>query len=75
MDKVKNAGIVLFSIGVVILLAYPLYHFAIGFIDADMPVAIKAGLFVMSFGLAIVMVQLVRERIKDSKKEKKSLKE
>ena len=75
MDNVKNVGIVLFSIGVVILLAYPLYHFAIGFIDADMPAAVKVGIFVMSSGLVIVMVQLVRERIKDSKKEKKSLKE
>ena len=75
MDKVKNVGIVFFSIGVVILLAYPLYHFAIGFIDADMPAAVKVGLFVMSFGLAIVLVQLVFERMKDSKKEKKSLKE
>ncbi len=75
MDTVKNAGIVLFSIGVVILLAYPLYHFAIGFVDADMPAAVKVGLFVMSFGLAVLLVQLVSERIKDSKAEKKSLKE
>ncbi|RLG15063.1 MAG: hypothetical protein DRN71_02230 [Candidatus Nanohalarchaeota archaeon] len=75
MDKVKNVGIMLFSIGVMILLAYPLYLFAIGFIDADMPVAVKVGLFVMLSGLVIVLVQLVFERFKDSKKEKKSLKE
>ncbi len=75
MDNVKNAGVVFFTIGVVILLVYPLYLFAIDFVDADMPVVIKVGLVVMFFGLVIVMVQLVRERIRDSKAERKSLKE
>ncbi|MEA3342719.1 MAG: hypothetical protein U9Q92_01000 [archaeon] len=75
MDGVKNAGIVLFSLGIGVILLYVFYLFIADFIGDDMPLVIKAGLLAMFAGLVIVMVQLVFERISDSKKEKKSLKE
>ena len=75
MDGVKNAGIVLFSLGIGVILLYVSYLFIADFIGEDMPLVIKAGLLAMFTGLVIVMVQLVFERIRDSKKEKKSLKE
>ena len=75
MDGVKNAGIVLFSLGIGVILLYVFYQYIAAFIDADMPLVIKAGLLAMFIGLVIVMIQLVFERIGDSEKEKKSLKE
>ncbi len=75
MDGVKNAGIVLFSLGIGVILLYVSYLFIADFIGEDMPLVIKAGLLAMFTGLVIVMVQLVFERIRDSKKDKKSLKE
>ncbi len=75
MDGVKNAGIMLFLLGTATILLYVLYHYIADFIGADMPLVIKVGLLAMFTGLVIVMVQLVFERISDSKKEKKSLKE
>ena len=75
MDGFKKTGIMLFSLGIGVILFYSFYHFIDKVIGAEMPWAIKAGLFAMFFGLAIVLVQLVFERLRDSKKEKKSLKE
>ena len=75
MDGVKNAGIMLFSLGIGVILLYVFYHYIADFIGADMPLIIKAGLLAMFIGLVIVMIHLVFERIGDSKREKKSLKE
>ncbi len=75
MDGVKNAGIMLFSLGVGVILLYVFYHYILDFIGADISPVIKVGLLAMFFGFVIVMVQLVFERMGDSKREKKSLKE
>ncbi|MFH1127751.1 MAG: hypothetical protein ABIG84_00565 [archaeon] len=73
MDKVKNAGIVIFSSGVVVLLGYFFYNFIAGFMGAEVPIVIKAGVGLVFFGLLVIIVQLVRERMRDSVEDEKLL--
>lgn len=73
MDKIKNTGLMLLLSGFLILSIYYFYYFFIGFVDvlfdANLPVVVRIGIFAILFGLLIIMIYLVGERVKDSRKD------
>ncbi len=75
MDKIKNLGVLIFSFGIGLILLYFLYHLIVEFVVSDTSTVVIVAVSAIFLGLVIVMVQLIYERMKDSKKEKKSLKE
>lgn len=66
MNKIQLIGIGLFSLGILVILAYSFYEF---FLKAvDFPETIKISLLFIFLGLILVLVSLAFERIKELKK-------
>ena len=68
MDKMQTIGVIAFLAGIIMLTAYGLYIFLIA---EEIPLIIRVGIAVMSIGIVIVIVALIRERLQDIKKGKR----
>lgn len=61
----RGLGWILLSAGAAILAGFGLWHFVTGFLlDASAPLAVRLGAGTAAFGLAILAVSAVRERIR-----------
>jgi multisubunit Na+/H+ antiporter MnhB subunit len=67
MRNVQLLGVSLLVLGILIMVGYGLYHFAIA---EDAPLIIKTGVIVIFLGIIVVLLSLIRERLRDLKKER-----
>ena len=59
----RGLGWIFLSIGTIIVLVYAAYQFLIGlFGDADVPVFVKAGIFLLVAGVIFLLISVARER-------------
>jgi hypothetical protein len=64
MKFLNILGLILFSLGVVILVGFGLYKF---FQDATVPVIIRYSIVAMILGTIIILTSLIKERLKEKK--------
>jgi len=67
MKNIQILGVSLLVLGILIMVGYGLYHFAIA---EDIPLLIKTGVIVIFLGIVVVLLSLIRERLRDLKKER-----
>ncbi len=74
MDKIQTLGIVILAVGLLMFPAYGIYVLSgrIQELVSEVPIAIRVGIFLLFSGFVIVMISLIRERIVDWRKEKKT---
>jgi len=59
----RGLGWIFLSIGTIIVLVYAAYQFLIAlFGDADVPVFVKAGIFLLVAGVIVLLISVARER-------------
>ena len=64
MKFLNILGLILFSLGVIILVSFGLYKF---FQDTTIPVIIRYSIIAMILGTIIILTSLIKERLKEKK--------
>jgi uncharacterized membrane protein len=65
-SKVRNLGIFILILGIVILLGSGFYYFVKEFImDINLPIIIKLGLSGVLIGVFVLLISLIKERIEE----------
>ena len=64
MKPLNILGLVIFSTGVLILAGFGLYEF---FKDIEVPQIVKWGIIIVIFGVIILLISLISERLKEKK--------
>ena len=62
MEKVRFFGFILLGIGVIILLAYALYHFVKA---SEVPLVIRLGVVGILTGIIFLLISVIRERFEE----------
>ncbi len=62
MEKVRFFGFILLGFGVIILLAYALYHF---FKAEDIPLIIRLGVVGIITGIGFLLLSVIKERFEE----------
>jgi len=64
MKFLNILGLILFSLGVIILVGFGLYKF---FQDTTVPVMIRYSIIAMILGTIVILTSLIKERLKEKK--------
>ncbi len=67
MKTSQFVGVGLLVLGIVVIAGYGIFMFAI---EEDIPLFIRIGLALVAVGVALVLLSLVKERLRDLKKER-----
>ncbi len=67
MKNTQILGVSLLVLGILIIVGYGLYLFALA---EDVPLIIRTGVIVIFLGIVVVLLSLIRERLRDLKKER-----
>ncbi|UCD07149.1 MAG: hypothetical protein JSW41_04970 [Candidatus Aenigmatarchaeota archaeon] len=67
MKNTQTLGVSLLVLGILIIVGYGLYLFALA---EDVPLIIRTGVIVIFLGIVVVLLSLIRERLRDLKKER-----
>lgn len=62
MEFLNILGLILFSLGIVILVGFSLYKF---FQNPTIPIIIRYGIVAVIWGTIIILISLIRERLKE----------
>ena len=66
MKPLNILGLTILSAGVLILVGFGLYKF---FEDTEIPQPVRWGIIAIILGVIIILISLIKERLKDRKKE------
>ncbi len=67
---IKNIGFIVLVLAAVLLIGNGIYHLVIElFIDTEISLIIKVGIFGIIIGIMLLIIGLIIERIKDKKNE------
>ncbi|MDZ7671783.1 MAG: hypothetical protein U5K53_02960 [Halanaerobiales bacterium] len=68
--NIKNIGFIVLILAAVLLIGNGIYHLVIElFIDTEISLIIKVGIFGIIIGIILLIIGLIIERIKDKKDE------
>ncbi|MDD2777798.1 MAG: hypothetical protein PHS47_03885 [Methanocellales archaeon] len=67
MEKVRLFGFALFGFGVIICLAYALYHFIKA---SEVPLVIRLGVVVILTGIVFLLISVIKEGFEEEKEVK-----
>ena len=64
MKPLNILGLIIFSVGVLLLVGFSLYKF---FEDTEIPQIVRWGIIAIILGIIILLISLVKERLKEPK--------
>ena len=64
MKFLNIVGLTIFSAGILMLIGFSTYEFLK---DSNIPVVVRWGIIAVILGIAIILVSLIKERVKEKK--------